>query len=112
MVTHAAAGANSIRLLRSALSQQPQELGRIEPVAAHHGAIEQQYRHVEPMAPVELGVAIDVDDFDRRQRDAAAQSLELREHFLTQLTARSLHECQLHMTPFRSLPARALPHFR
>src|SRR5579863_1796091 len=87
------------------LLQQPPEFRPIETVAADDRAVQQQHRYVEAVAALELWIRIDVERFERRQRDAAAENPELGEHLLAQRTVAPVHEsqtCRRH-----ALPARA-----
>ena len=65
------------------------QLGRIQPMAADHGAVQQQHRHVQAVAAGQLRVGVDVHELDGRQRQRlrAAEQLELREHLLAQPAA-------------------------
>src|SRR5579871_5917118 len=86
------------------LLQQPPEFRPIETVAAHDRAVQQQYRYVEAVAALELGVCIDVERFERWQRDAAAENPEVGEHLLAQRTVAPVHEsqtCRSHALPAR-----------
>ena len=78
--------------LRSWAAQEPQQLLLIEPVAADDAAIEKQDRNMEAMAPRQLGVAIDIHNFDARQRHAPAERFELCQHVLAQLTILAVHD--------------------
>lgn len=61
-------------------SQQPLELGRVEPRPADHSAIEQQHGNVQAMAPGKLGVRVHVDLLQGRQRHRSPERLELGQH--------------------------------
>src|SRR5580658_11212882 len=78
--------------LRSCAPQQPDKLLRIEPVAADDTAVEQQHRHVEPVAARQLRVAVDIEHLDGWQLDLAAERGELREHLLAQLALLAVHD--------------------
>ncbi len=53
---------------------------------ANHAAIEQQYRHFEPIAADELRIAIHIHDLDRREGMCAIQLREFVEHVVAQAT--------------------------
>jgi hypothetical protein len=53
-------------------------------MTAHHGAIEQQHRNVEAVAPRQLRVRIYVHEVQGRQAAAVAERLQLGKHFLAQ----------------------------
>ena len=76
------------------LLQQPPELARVEAVAADHRAVQQQHRHVESVAALELWICINVERFKRWQRHAARELPELGEHLLAQGTVAPVHEGQ------------------
>jgi len=63
-------------------SQESRELLRIEPVAAHHSAIEQQHRDMKAVPAGQLRVGIDINEFQGRQRQGLPKALKLRQHFL------------------------------
>jgi hypothetical protein len=48
------------------LSQETAQLGYIQPVAADHGPVQKQYRHIEAVAAREDRVAVDVHHLNRR----------------------------------------------
>jgi hypothetical protein len=80
------------RTVRRRWPQQPRELGGVEPVAAHHYAVEQQYRDVEAVATPEKRIGINVDELERRQNEPAGEHGELLCHGLAQLAVMALHQ--------------------
>ena len=57
------------------LAQEPAKLGGIEMVPAHHGAIEEQHRDMQAVPALELGIAVDVHDLERRKSERTAERL-------------------------------------
>jgi hypothetical protein len=80
------------RTVRRRRPQQPHELGGVEPVAAHHYAVEQQYRDVEAVAAPENRIGINVDELERRQNEPAGEHGELLCHGLAQLAVMALDQ--------------------
>lgn len=76
----------------SPVPQQPHELEPVETVAAHERAVQQQHRHIESVAALQLLIRVDVDNLDRRQRHAGTEDGELAEHLLTQCAVVTLHD--------------------
>ena len=54
-------------------------------MAADHRAVEEQYRDIEAVAASEDRIGVDVHHFDRRQRHAPTERLQLREHLLAEV---------------------------
>ena len=75
-------------------TKQPLEFGGIEAVAAHDATIEQQHGNIEAMTALEDRVAVDIDDFDRREGDGAAEDIELTQHLIAKLTVLAMHDCE------------------
>jgi hypothetical protein len=68
------------------LAQQAFQLGCVEAVTANNTAVEKEDRHIEPVTPLQHGIAVDIDDFDGGQLGRAAQCLQLGQHLVAQLT--------------------------
>jgi hypothetical protein len=47
------------------LAQQPLQLCSVQAVTTDDAPIQEQHRHIQSMAALQNGVAVDVDDFDR-----------------------------------------------
>lgn len=75
-------------------AQQPLQLLPIQPVPAHHRAIQEQHGNVKAVAPRQHRVAIHVDDIDGRQRELAPERGELREHLIAQVAALAVDDGQ------------------
>ena len=72
--------------------QEPRQLLTVQAMSAHHRAVQQQHRHLEPMTALQLWIGVDVEDLERRKRQRAAESGELCEHLVTQLTVAPMHD--------------------
>ncbi len=79
---------------RGLYAKQPTQLVRVQPVPAHDGAVEEEDGDVEPVAAQQLRVGIDVDDVQGREGQGATQSLELQDHFVTQVAPLAVHDRQ------------------
>jgi hypothetical protein len=64
------------------LAQEPLELVRVQPVAAHYGAVEEQDWDVQAIASDKLRIGIDVDNADGRQLDPSPEGLQLSHHLV------------------------------
>src|SRR6185312_3971721 len=53
-------------------------------MAADHRAIEEQHRHVEPVAAPKDGIGVHVYHLDGRHRQGLRERLQLREHLLAE----------------------------
>ncbi len=67
-------------------AQQAAQLGGVEAVATYNGAVQKKDGYVESMAALQDGVAVDIDYFDGRERQRAAERFQLAQHFIAQLT--------------------------
>jgi len=72
--------------------QQPRQLIAVQAMSAHHGPVQQQHRHLEPVTALQLRVGIDVDDLEWRKRQRAAEGGELLKHLIAQLTVAPMHD--------------------
>src|SRR5580658_5639179 len=80
---------SSVRWVRP---QQAFELLSVQAVAAHHRTLQEQHRHFQAVATLQLRVRVHVKELDRRQGVQAAEALKLSEHLLAQLTVVPLHD--------------------
>jgi len=92
-------GADSIRLLARALSEESRELRAVQAMAADDRPVEQQHRNIESVAPPQLRIRIDVEHLERRQLERAPERRKLREHLLAEAAVVALHEGELHRAP-------------
>ena len=81
-------------------TQHSQQFSRIQPMAAHDGTVQKQDRHIQPVAALQVQVAVHVDDLHRRQRLPPPQGSQLCEHLVAQLTVLAMHygEAECHKT--------------
>ena len=77
-------------------AQNSQQFRCIQPVAAHHRAVQQQHRHVQTMAALQIRVGIHVDSVKRRQRMAPGQGRQFRRHLVTQFAVLAMQEGEAH----------------
>ena len=76
------------------LAKQSLQLRRVQTMPANDTAIQEQYGDVQAVTALQHGVAIDVDDFDGRQRSRACQRVQLAQHLIAQLTVVAMDDCE------------------
>ena len=79
---------------RGLYAKQPTQLVRVQAVPAHDSAVEQEDGDVEPVAAPQVRVGVDVEDVDGGQGQGAPQSLQLQDHFVTQIAPLAVHDRQ------------------
>ena len=66
--------------------QEPFQFRSIQAVTADDTAIQEQHRDIEAVTALQHGVAVDIDDVDRREGGRASQRVQLAQHLIAQLT--------------------------
>ena len=75
-------------------TKEPLELVGVQPVTANHGAVEEQNRDVQAIAPDKLRIGVHVHDLDGRQPDSAPEGFQLGHHFIAQIAVLPVHHRQ------------------
>jgi hypothetical protein len=79
------------------LAKQSLQLRRVQAVPANDSTIQEQYRDIEPVTALQNGVAVNVDDFDGRERSRACQCVQLAQHLIAQLTVVAMVDYQMRL---------------
>lgn len=61
-------------------------------MAADNAAVEQKHGNIEAVTALEDGVAVDVDDIDGREGCDAAESVELAQHLVAEVTVLAMND--------------------
>ena len=77
-------------------TQNPQQFSGIEPMAADHGAIQQQHRYMQTVPPLQLRIGVHIHHRQGRQDFPPRQHGKLRPHLVAQLAVLSLHYREAH----------------
>ena len=75
-----------------ASAQESLQLVGVEAVAADHAAVEEQNGDIEAVAALEDGIAVDVDNVDRRQGRGATEGVELAQHLVAEVAVLAMDD--------------------